>query len=119
MIKNALLVALGGAVGSALRYVIQSSFHSKFPNLFPYGTFVVNILGCLLIGILMGFAVQQKALSPQANLLLIAGFCGGFTTFSAFAYEGNTLLLRKQTLTSSTLYIRQYSGGYALRLCGV
>jgi len=98
MIKNTLLVALGGAVGSALRYIIQSTVHSKYPNFYPYGTFVINISGCLLIGLLMGLAVQQKVLSPQVNLLLIAGFCGGFTTFSTFAYEGNTLLLESKPL---------------------
>ena len=104
MIKNALIVALGGAVGSALRYVIQNTIHSKYPNLFPYGTFVVNIVGCLLIGLLMGWATQEKLLSPQINLLLIAGFCGGFTTFSTFAYEGNTLLLENKPL-QALLYI--------------
>tara|TARA_R110001592_G_scaffold101582_3_gene287419 strand:- start:371 stop:745 length:375 start_codon:yes stop_codon:yes gene_type:complete len=104
MIKNALIVALGGAVGSALRYVIQHTIHSKYPNLFPYGTFVVNIAGCLLIGLLMGWATQEKLFSPQINLLLIAGFCGGFTTFSTFAYEGNTLLLESKPL-QALLYI--------------
>lgn len=104
MIKNAVIVALGGAVGSALRYVIQHTIHSKYPNLFPYGTFVVNIAGCLLIGLLMGWATQEKLFSPQINLLLIAGFCGGFTTFSTFAYEGNALLLENKPL-QALLYI--------------
>ncbi|PIQ49807.1 MAG: fluoride efflux transporter CrcB [Cytophagales bacterium CG12_big_fil_rev_8_21_14_0_65_40_12] len=104
MIKNALLIALGGGVGSACRYLIQTSFHNKYPNLFPYGTFAVNILGCLLIGLLMGLVHQQKLISPQISLLLIGGFCGGFTTFSTFAYEGNTLLLENKPL-QALLYL--------------
>ena len=81
MIRNLLLVALGGAVGSVLRYLISSLNTS-----FPWGTFAVNILGSLLIGLLVGF-VSKGVLSPEMKLLLITGFCGGFTTFSTFANE--------------------------------
>jgi CrcB protein len=103
MIKNALFVALGGGLGSACRYLIQTAFHNRFPAFFPYGTFAINVIGCLLIGILMGL-VNQKTISPQMNLLLIGGFCGGFTTFSTFAYEGNTLLLDNKPL-QAILYL--------------
>jgi CrcB protein len=103
MIKNALFVALGGGLGSACRYLIQTAFHNRFPTLFPYGTFAINVIGCLIIGILMGL-VNQKTISPQMSLLLIGGFCGGFTTFSTFAYEGNTLLLDNKPL-QAILYL--------------
>jgi CrcB protein len=103
MIKNALFVALGGGIGSACRYLIQTAFHNRFPALFPYGTFAVNIIGCFLIGILMS-AISEKTITPQMSLLLIGGFCGGFTTFSTFAYEGNTLLLESKPL-QAILYL--------------
>ena len=81
MIRNLLLVALGGAVGSVLRYLLSSINTS-----FPWGTFAVNILGSLLIGLLVGL-VSKGVLSPEMKLLMVTGFCGGFTTFSTFANE--------------------------------
>lgn len=104
MVRNLLFVAAGGAVGSALRYLISSSLHKSYPNLSPYGTFTVNVLGCFLIGLLMGWVGTQKLVSPQLQLLLIAGFCGSFTTFSTFAHEANLLLLEQKPL-QSILYI--------------
>ena len=92
MLRNLVYIALGGAVGSVLRYVIQSSIHKSFPNSYPYGTFVVNIIGCFLVGFLISWVAGKNNFSQQLELMLIAGFCGGFTTFSTFAYEGNNLL---------------------------
>ena len=81
MIRNLLLVALGGAGGSVLRYLL-----SNINTSFPWGTLTVNVLGSLLIGLLVGF-VSKGVLSPEMKLLLVTGFCGGFTTFSTFANE--------------------------------
>ncbi|MCR5239970.1 MAG: fluoride efflux transporter CrcB [Prevotella sp.] len=81
MIRNLLLVALGGAGGSVLRYLL-----SNINTSFPWGTLTVNVLGSLLIGLLVGF-VSKGVLSPEMKLLLVTGFCGGFTTFSTFASE--------------------------------
>jgi len=92
MFKNLFYIALGGAVGSILRYVIQYSIHKNFPNAFPYGTFLVNILGCFLVGLLVSIFAKESHLSQNLELLLIVGFCGGFTTFSTFAYDGNALI---------------------------
>ena len=93
MWKNVLFVAAGGAVGSVLRYLIATNIHKSYPNFAPYGTFIVNVTGCLLIGLLMGWVAAQKLMSPQLQLLLIAGFCGSFTTFSTFAHEANLLAM--------------------------
>ena len=76
-----ILIAFGGAAGSVLRYLL-----SNINTSFPWGTFTVNILGSLLIGLLVGFA-SKGVLSPEMKLLLVTGFCGGFTTFSTFANE--------------------------------
>lgn len=88
MIKSILFVALGGAAGSIIRFVIQRYINQ--PS-FPLGTLVVNIAGCFLIGLLWG--VLHKSLSSEPlRLLLMTGFCGGFTTFSAFTLESIQLI---------------------------
>jgi CrcB protein len=69
----------------------------------PYGTFLVNVLGSLFIGVILGFALKNEALSQNQTLLLATGFCGGFTTFSAFAYE-NHLFLKSGDLMQLALY---------------
>lgn len=97
-----LLVFIGGGLGSALRYLI-SRFLNTTEAQIPYGTFLVNILGSLLIGIILGLAAKNDALTQNHTLLLATGFCGGFTTFSAFAYE-NQLFLKSGDFTSFTIY---------------
>lgn len=89
--KQALLVFLGGGFGSVLRYLISKPLNSISQNFF-IGTFTVNILGCLIIGLVLGFSAKGDILSENNSLLLATGFCGGFTTFSAFAFEKHTFL---------------------------
>ncbi|WP_420400422.1 fluoride efflux transporter CrcB [Flagellimonas sp.] len=89
--KQVLLVFLGGGLGSALRYVISKPLNVVFHNFF-LGTFLVNIVGCLLIGIILGFSAKNNLLTSNNTLFLATGFCGGFTTFSAFAFEKHTLI---------------------------
>lgn len=104
MIRNLLIVALGGGLGSALRYAVQETLHKQIENFAPYGTFVVNMIGCFLIGLFMGWAQSEKYLTESTNLLLISGFCGGFTTFSTFAMQSNELMLDQKPL-QAILYI--------------
>lgn len=85
MIKSLLLVGLGGAAGSILRFLLQRI--ANVPQ-FPYGTLLINIAGCFLIGLLWGFIQRANNNNEGLRLLAMTGFCGGFTTFSAFTYEG-------------------------------
>jgi CrcB protein len=100
--KQLVLVFVGGGFGSVLRYIIGKALNNS-ENGIPYGTFLANILGSLLIGIILGLALKNNTLNNNQTLLLATGFCGGFTTFSTFAYE-NHLFLKSGDFTSFALY---------------
>ncbi|PIB30283.1 protein CrcB [Gaetbulibacter sp. 5U11] len=100
--KQLVLVFVGGGFGSVLRYIIGKSLNNT-ENGIPYGTFLANVLGSLLIGIILGLALKNNTLSNNQTLLLATGFCGGFTTFSTFAYE-NHVFLKAGDFTSFALY---------------
>jgi fluoride exporter len=104
MIKNLFLVAIGGAFGSTLRYLIHWFAHKKNTTSFPIQTLLVNVLGCLLIGILIGYFAKHQNENEALKLLFVTGFCGGFTTFSAFGLE-NMTLLQNQNYQTAFLYI--------------
>ncbi|MDX1331539.1 MAG: fluoride efflux transporter CrcB [Robiginitalea sp.] len=89
--KQALLIFLGGGMGSVLRYLISTHFNSSENQLY-LGTFLVNIIGCLLLGFVLGVSLKNSWMSTETTLLLGAGFCGGFTTFSTFSVELHALL---------------------------
>ena len=93
--NSLLLVGLGGGLGAMARYLLGSVALQLSPDSrFPYGTFVVNVVGCLAIGVLAGMAGKHDWLSPQVRLFLMTGLLGGFTTFSAFGLETVELLRR-------------------------
>lgn len=99
MFRELLLVGLGGFAGSALRYFVGRWFAVGF----PWGTLVVNISGCLVIGLVYALAERGNLSSPALRLLLTVGFCGGFTTFSAFMSE-NFAMLRAGEFLPFALY---------------
>ncbi|MDE6196934.1 MAG: fluoride efflux transporter CrcB [Muribaculaceae bacterium] len=101
---NVLYVALGSAVGGACRYGVSQLVGRHFAGAFPLGTFLVNVVGCLLIGLLYGWLDRGMLPSPTARLLLITGFCGGFTTFSTFAHENYLLFGSAHGLPAVALY---------------
>lgn len=100
--KQLVFVFIGGGFGSVLRFLIGKWLNNT-ENGIPYGTFIANILGSLLIGFILGYAAKNDAISQNQTLLLATGFCGGFTTFSTFAYE-NHVFLKSGDFTSFAMY---------------
>jgi CrcB protein len=80
------LIALGGAVGSVLRYLIGGAIQRSSASGFPVGTMFVNVAGCFLIGVFVRYLLNMQT-SAELRALLVIGFCGGFTTFSTFSFE--------------------------------
>ena len=104
--KTLLVIALGGAIGSVARYGAQMYMLRTYPSLFPMGTFLVNISGCLLIGIFYALAERGNLLTPEWRFFLITGLCGGYTTFSSYALENMHLLK-----AGDFLYFGLYAAG--------
>lgn len=86
------MVALGGAIGSAVRYLLTVAIQVRASAMFPVGTLVVNVSGAFLLGLIMRYAVQSASITPEMRLLLTTGLCGGYTTFSTFSYETARLM---------------------------
>ncbi|MBE6199962.1 MAG: fluoride efflux transporter CrcB [Rikenellaceae bacterium] len=103
MMKMMLLAGVGGFVGTCLRYLTGRLCHLWTLGGFPLGTFVVNVVGCFVIGALLGLAERENILSPTMNVMLVTGFCGGFTTFSSFA-DDIFLLMQHRNWMLLTLY---------------
>ncbi|MFV1981479.1 MAG: fluoride efflux transporter CrcB [Rhodothermia bacterium] len=90
---SVLLVGTGGFIGSAARYAAGGVVHRLIPGVtFPWGTVVVNVLGCFLIGVVAALTMTRQLLTPETRLLVMVGILGGFTTFSTFGYETFALL---------------------------
>lgn len=91
MIKTLIIIGSGGFLGSIGRFLLSRFVQINWPYYFPWGTLLVNVSGCLLIGILFGLSERSVAISGDWKAFLTIGFCGGFTTFSTFSQESLTL----------------------------
>ena len=103
MIRSLIIVALGGGMGSALRFLASKFVQDNMSGAFPYPTMAVNIMGCLLIGVFYGLSSRGSLGGDSAKLLLTTGLCGGFTTFSTFCNE-NLSLMRGGHALATLLY---------------
>ncbi len=116
--KQLLLVFIGGGFGSSLRYVVGKYLNSSETGI-PYGTFAANILGSLIIGIVLGMALKNNSLTSNTVTFIAVGFCGGFTTFSTFAYE-NHIFLKSGDFMSFAMYtIGSFIIGFAAVFFGL
>jgi fluoride exporter len=97
MWKSVLAIAVGGSLGSLLRWWLGSHFNSAFPPI-PPGTLIANLVGAYVIGLAVAFFATFSALAPEWRLFVITGFCGGLTTFSTFSAEVVDLLQQRQPL---------------------
>ena len=116
--KQLLLVFIGGGFGSMTRFILSKYLNSS-STVIPYGTFVANILGSLLIGLILGFAAKTDTLSQNQTLFLATGFCGGFTTFSTFAYENHVFLKTGDFMSFFIYAVGSFAVGFAAVFLGL
>ncbi|MEK6697763.1 MAG: fluoride efflux transporter CrcB [Nitrospirota bacterium] len=98
MIRNILVIGMGGFLGAVSRYGVAVWIGQRWGRSFPLGTFVINVSGSFLIGLLMPLLTERFIVNPQWRLLLVVGFLGAYTTFSTFEYETGALLKDGQWL---------------------
>ena len=104
MIKSVLIVGIGSFIGGALRYLISTLFKQYCTQGFPWGTLLVNLMGCFIFGAIFALFSKYSSTSHPWCLLLTTGLCGGFTTFSTFAYE-SVLMLQQGNLSGIISYV--------------
>ncbi len=108
-----LLIALGGAIGSVARYALAGVVHRFTPAYFPYGTFAVNVAGCLVFGLVFALGEERFVIGPPARAFLLVGVLGGFTTFSSFTFETFQLLRDGELLLAGANAVGQVLIGLA------
>ena len=92
MLRTILLVGSGGFIGSVMRYLVQYYMEKTLASTFPYGTIIANVAGSFIIGIVFALAEKGNLMSAEWRIFLAVGICGGFTTFSSFAYNNFTMI---------------------------
>ncbi|MGB9873639.1 MAG: fluoride efflux transporter CrcB [Hydrogenobacter sp.] len=110
------VIAIGGALGSVLRYELSKIMQEKAGLDFPFGTFVVNLLACFLVGFFFSYLVEKMDLSSNMRAFLITGFLGGFSTFSTFSYESYYLLVNGELLKFLLYILGSVGGGIFMTL---
>lgn len=103
---NLMMIAVGGALGAVSRFLLGNAVSKAVGSALPYGTFVINVIGCFAMGLLMTLIVDREMLPAAWRLFLCVGFLGGFTTFSSFGYEALMMLTEGRLLA-----VLAYVGG--------
>ncbi len=112
-------LAVGGVAGTYARYTLAGVVYQCAGAAFPYGTLVVNLLGCAIIGLLATLAEEKYLIGPNARVLLMAGFCGAFTTFSTFMLETANLMKDGETARAFMNVMASVVGGFLAFRIGV
>ncbi len=116
--KQLLLVFVGGGIGSTLRYIIGKYLNNAETGI-PYGTFAANIIGSFIIGLVLGLALKYNSISSNTILFVAVGFCGGFTTFSTFAYEIHLFLKAGDFMNFALYTIASFIIGFLAVFFGI
>lgn len=117
--RTLLLVGIGGAAGSMARYLVSHYFQKTNTSAFPYGTLAVNLIGCLLIGIVWGLSLRYRWFTEEWRIFFAVGVCGGFTTFSAFSADNLRLLEEGHQLTALAYILLSVILGLVLVFAGM
>jgi CrcB protein len=118
MWKSIVAIAIGAALGALLRWHLGNRLNAVFPSL-PPGTLLANLIGAYLIGLAIAFFSSYPAISPEWRLLIVTGFCGGLTTFSAFSAEITALLQQGQALWAAGAIAGHVAGSVLMTLAGI
>ncbi len=114
---NIIIIGIGGFLGAISRYGVALWIGQRWGRSFPLGTFVINVSGSFLIGLLMSLFTERFMVNPQWRLLLVVGFLGAYTTFSTFEYETGTLLKDSEWLIAGlNVVLSVFAGFIALKL---
>ncbi|MEN6493607.1 MAG: fluoride efflux transporter CrcB [Thermoguttaceae bacterium] len=120
MFQKLLLIAVAGALGTLARYGMTGAVQNVLGKDFPWGTVSVNLLGCLLFGVVWGLTMESRlTVSPEVRIILLVGFMGGFTTFSSFGFEAAKLLEDSEWLLALGYMALQNLGGLVAMFVGL